>query len=86
MQEIKTDKYSAMVDFKFLEQAGDIKVVQAPDCPWQFFVYHSDCPDRFAYYPSTGTVVYEGERGPQSRYHVDDAEELMELVMSKVNK
>lgn len=77
--------YAAMVDFDFL-RAMDIKVEQAPKCPWQFFVSHPDLKHRFAYYPSTGAVVYEGESGAQSSYYANDAEELYKLIMSKVNK
>lgn len=85
-QESKPKKdYASLVDNKFLE-AMDIKVIQAPKCPWQFFVTHPDLEHRFAYYPSTGSVVYEGENGPKSSYQVNDAEELAALVISKVNK
>lgn len=79
------EKYQYMIDRDFLESM-DIIVDQAPKCPWQFFVTHPDLHHRFAYYPSTGTVVYEGEKGPDSTYHVNDSEELYELIMSKVNK
>lgn len=86
MQESGSKKdYASLVDNKFLE-AMDIKVTQAPKCPWQFFVTHPDLEHRFAYYPSTGSVVYEGESGSRSSYHANDAEELLEIVMSKVNK
>ena len=73
-----------MIDFEFLTEFG-IEVEQAPNCPWQFFVSYPDLKHRFAYYPSTGSVVYEGETGPNSSYVVDSDEELMNLVMSKVN-
>ena len=85
MQESKPKKdYAALIDFAFLE-AMDIEVEQAPDCPWQFFVGHPDLNKRFAYYPSTGSVVYEGEQGPGSSYHVNDSEELSDLVFKKLN-
>lgn len=76
-------RYEDMIDYDFLAEF-DISVRQAPSCPWQFFVTHPDLKHRFAYYPSTGSVVYEGETGPGSSYHVNDDEELMNLVMSKV--
>ena len=77
-------EYHEMIDTEFLKNF-DIKVEQASNCPWQFFVSYPDLKHRFAYYPSTGSVVYEGETGPGSSYVVDGDEELMNLVMSKEN-
>lgn len=79
------ERYRSMVDFSFLE-AMDITVSQAPRCPWQFFLKHPDLHARFAYYPSTGALVYEGENGPQSSYQANDAEEVFSIIMSKVNR
>lgn len=79
------DRYRAMVDYDFLESM-DIIVDQSPKNPWQFFITHSDLKHRFVYYPSTGTVVYEGEQGPTSSQEVADCEELYELIMEKVNQ
>lgn len=81
----RREHYASMIDTEFLAEF-DIAVVQAPSCDWQFFVSHPDLEHRFAYYPSTGSVVYEGETGPSSSYVVDGEEDLMNLVMSKVNK
>lgn len=78
------DHYTEMIDYAFLEAHG-VSVVQAPKCPWQFFVSHPDLKKaRFAYYPSTGSVVWEGDNGPRSSFHVNDEEELVALIMSKV--
>lgn len=84
-QESKPQKdYKALINFEFLE-SQDIEVEQAPGCPWQFFVGHPDLNKRFAYYPSTGSAVYEGESGPGSSYHVNDDEELASLIFKKIN-
>lgn len=79
------EKYRAMIDFDFLE-AMDIIVDQAPKCPWQFFLTHPDLRARFAYYPSTGAMVYEAESGAKSSYTAHDAEEVYAIIMSKVNQ
>ena len=79
--------YRAMIDFDFLKQF-DITVRQSEECPWQFFVTHPDLDEdtKFVFYPSTGSVVYDGERGFQGKMKAFDGEELMELVMEKVKK
>lgn len=77
--------YAALIDYTFLA-AHDVTVTRAPKCPWQFFVSHPDLHGaRFAYYPSTGSVVWEGANGPASSFHVTDEEELVALIQSKIN-
>ncbi len=77
--------FNAMIDHEFL-RAHDVDIQQAFKAPWQFFVTHPDLKSRFAYYPSTGACVYEGESGPCSSYEVADEEELLALIQSKINK
>ena len=77
--------YAALIDYNFLS-AHNVTVTQAAKCPWQFFLSHPDLPRaRFAYYPSTGSVVWEGDNGPSSSFHVNDEEELVALIQSKIN-
>jgi len=76
--------YNALIDYAFLK-AHDVTVTQASKCPWQFFLTHPDLKRaRFAYYPSTGSVVWEGAKGPGSSFYVNNEEELVKLIFSKI--
>lgn len=77
-------RYEAMIDRDFLE-AMDVIIEQSSKNPWQFFLTHPDLKRRFVYYPSTGTVVYEGDQGPTSSQTVANSEELYDLIMNKIN-
>jgi len=79
-------KYRSMVDFDFLQEAHGITVVQAPDCPWQFFVTHPDLSGKIAWYPSTGSAVreeFKGDYAKMGKFH--DAEELAAAVFNQIN-
>lgn len=45
-------------DSNFL-RSMDIKVTPAVRNNYQFFLSHPDVPGRFAWYPTTGALVYE---------------------------
>lgn len=77
------EDYKKLIDISALEEVG-LMVTQAPNCPWQFFIKHPEMKHRFAYYPSTGSVVWEGANGRESSFKVKSTEELIQLVYSKV--
>lgn len=73
------------VDVKFLEAMG-LKVIVYEF--WQVALEYEDLPkgNRFMWYPTTGTLVYEGIHGntrPSKRFF--DSEEVFNEIMKRVN-
>jgi hypothetical protein len=58
--EKRPDSYDTGVDYTFLI-AHDVEVIQHQ--PWQLGLLHPDLQGKFLWYPSAGTLVFEGEYG-----------------------
>jgi hypothetical protein len=63
--------------------ALDFTVTQAKN-PYQFFLEHPDIKGRYAWYPTTGSLVYEDPNyGSQSAGTFPDVDQLIEKMMLK---
>ena len=83
LQKIETPHKS--VDVKFFEAMGvTVKILQY----WQVALEYPDLPKqcRFMWYPTTGTLVYEGPHGnTRQKKQYFDSEEVWLQILKRVN-